>query len=301
MLGGLTINRIIDLSEEPAHLKVHLDNLVIKQNENEETRIPLDEVAVVVTSHPQITYTHAVLARLASVNAVLVVCDDKRLPSAVQLSLTAHHIQTERLALQISVKLPLKKRLWQQIVQAKIKAQANLLQRIRNTDGGLKALVPLVKSGDTTNIEARASRIYWQLLFEDPDFRRERFAEDQNRLLNYGYAVLRAIVARAICASGLHPSIGIHHHNRYDPFCLAADLMEPFRPLVDDAVVNIVNSYGPDAPLNKQTKTPILEKLYERYPFQGEKRNLFDITTRCVNSLLDCFTGEKKKLLFPEL
>ena len=132
--------------------------------------------------------------------------------------------------------MPVCKRLWRQIVRAKIKAQAALLVELRGTDFGLGALVLRVRSGDPSNVEARAARRYWPHVFADLDFRRHRENEDQNILLNYGYAVLRAIIARAICAAGLHPSLGIHHHNRYNAFCLADDLMEPFRPAVDHAV-----------------------------------------------------------------
>jgi len=294
------IDRIIDLSDEPAHLKIHLDNLLIRRNDQPDIRIPLPEIAVVVTSHPQITYTHAVLAGLAAAGAVLIISDKKRLPIAMQIPLQSHHIQGERFARQAAATLPTKKRLWQQIVRAKIKTQARLLTQLHGSDFGLSKLVPQVRSGDTTGMESRAAQIYWRRLFNNPKFRRNPTADDQNRLLNYGYGVLRAIVTRAICAAGLHPSLGLHHHNRYDPFPLASDLMEPFRPIVDKAVAHIVKTDGPNTPLNKQTKQYLLQALAQKLTLKGEKRSLFDVAFRCAASLADVFSQNRKLLLLPE-
>ena len=165
--------------------------------------------------------------------------------------------------------------MWQQFVKAKLEAQAQLLEYRSGTDYGLRALAAEVRSGDPENVEARGARLYWRALFGD-DFRRDREAEDLNRHLNYGYAVLRAITARAVCAAGLHPSLGIHHHNRYDAFCLADDVMEPFRPLVDRVVVNLNDRLGPDLPMDRDAKRALLLNLLERYEFEDETRSLFD-------------------------
>jgi len=294
-------DRIIDISEQPARLSVRYDNLVIESDGQETQSLPLAELGVLVVSNPQVSFTHAVLSGLAAAGGAFIACDERHMPVGMLLPIAGHYVQAERFARQTEAALPTKKRLWQQIVQAKLKAQARLLQELRGDDGGLLALAERVRSGDPDNMEARASRLYWTALFEDPAFRRNREGEDQNRLLNYGYAVLRAIVARAVCAAGLHPSIGVHHHNRYDAFCLADDLMEPFRPLVDRAVVQYVGLYGADAPLDKGAKAALLESLTGRFTLDGEERALFDVAARCASSLAAVFEGKAKGLLLPEM
>jgi CRISPR-associated protein Cas1 len=175
-----------------------------------------------------------------------------------------------------------------------------LLARLHGSDSGLSALVSQVKSGDPQNVEARAARRYWPALFGD-EFRRDRDGEPPNNMLNYGYAVLRAIVARAICASGLHPSIGLHHHNRYDAFVLADDIMEPLRPVVDRAVAEYVNQYGNDIQLDRQAKSALILPLLGRFRVEGESRTLFDIVSKTAISLVAVFTGERKNLYLPEI
>jgi CRISPR-associated protein Cas1 len=168
-------------------------------------------------------------------------------------------------------------------------------------DRGLDVLVSLVRSGDPLNVEAQASRRYWPALFADPNFRRERAFDDQNRLLNWGYAILRAMVARAICAAGLHPSVGVQHHNRYNAFCLADDLMEPFRPLVDRIVAGWVREHGRLAPLDRAFKQQLLEVLAGRWDAGGEVRTLFDVLARSANSLANVFIGETARIEIPVL
>jgi CRISPR-associated protein Cas1 len=210
-------------------------------------------------------------------------------------------VQAERFARQAAAALPTRKRLWRQIVRAKIRAQAALLKSLHGSTFGLEALVPLVKSGDPKNVEAQASRRYWPALFADKSFRRDVDANDQNRYLNYGYAVIRAVIARAICAAGLHPSLGLHHHNRYNAFCLADDLLEPLRPLADSAALKVLRTRGPDAPMDRETKEILLGFLTRRYELEGESRTLFDLAARTAASLAAVFNGEGKKLLIPEI
>jgi len=157
-----------------------------------------------------------------------------------------------------------------------------------------------VRSGDPDNLEGQASRRYWPALFDNPGFRRDRDLPDQNKNLNYGYAVLRAIVARAVCAAGLHPALGIHHHNRYDAFALADDLMEPFRPLVDRAVVAWVRANDPLADLSPQAKAALIQPLMARYPVKDEERPLFDIAARAAVSLTRVFAGTANALVLPD-
>jgi CRISPR-associated protein Cas1 len=223
------------------------------------------------------------------------------MPIGMLLPLQTHFVQAERFAKQAQASLPTRKQLWKQLVQAKLKAQGRLLKELRGEDQGITALAQRVRSGDPDNLEAQASRRYWPALFNDPNFHRHRTADDQNRFLNYGYAVLRAIVARAICAAGLHPSLGLHHHNRYDAFCLADDLMEPLRTIVDRAVVQWTDIHGPQAPLDRDAKTAVLQALTGRFTVEGESRTLFDIVARTAQSLAAIFASERDDLLIPEL
>jgi len=245
--------RIIDLSDTAAALNIKYGQLVIKQADKED-KIPLEGLGALVVSHPAVCYTQAVLAGICENNATFIICNDKRLPSAMLMPLSGHFLHTERLAAQISVSIPTKKQIWAKIIRAKVKGQGGLLRKLRGNDFGLNQLARQIRSGDTGNIEAQASRRYWPVLFGDSfrgnieaqasrrywpvlfgdSFRRLPGSDDGiNRLLNYGYAIVRAAMARAVTASGLHPSLGLHHHNRYNPFCLVDDLMEPLRPLTD--------------------------------------------------------------------
>lgn len=294
-------DRVIDISELGVRLSIRLEQLVIQRHDEPEMTTPLEELAVLIVSHKGVVYTHAVLAELARAGGVFVACDDRHLPVAMMLPVAGHHLQCERFAQQAAASKPIQKRLWQQLVQSKVALQGRVLRDLRGHDHGLLAMAGRVRSGDAENIEGQASRRYWPALFDNPSFRRDREAEDQNRLLNYGYAVLRAMVARAVCASGLHPSLGLHHHNRYDAFPLADDLMEPFRPLVDRAVVLVVDERGPDAPLDRETKTALVSALTGRFDIEGEARSLSDILHRLAASLAQVYAGERKDLLLPDL
>jgi len=293
--------RIIDLSTSPARLRVRLEQLVIEPRDRDTVTVPLDELAVLVVSHRRVILTHAVLAGIASHGGTFIACDEKCMPAGMMLPLAQHHLQAERFQQQASAALPTKKRVWQQIVRAKVRAQGRALAEFHQDDYGLDGLAKKVRSGDPDNIEGQASRRYWPVVFGDRGFRRERDAEDQNRLLNYGYMVLRAQVSRAICAAGLHPSLGVHHHNRYDAFCLSDDLMEPFRPMVDRAVVHLVYGKGPKTPLDKEAKAGLIGALTARLRINDESRTLFDVLTRTAASLAAIFAGQGKRLALPEL
>ncbi len=292
--------RVVDIAEEPARLSVRWDLLVVDGTDDGEVTIPMAELAALVVSHPQVSYSQAVLARLAQAGAVFVACDDKHLPVGLMLPLCSHSTQTESIAAQASADEPTKKRVWQQLVRAKIGHQAALLQSLYGDDQGLAAMRKRVRSGDTSNVEAQAARRYWAALFGKRRFRRDPDRKDQNRHLNYGYAVLRATVGRALCGAGLHPSLGVHHHNRYDAYCLADDLMEPFRPLVDRAVVRWVSDHDPKAPLDRDAKGVLLGALAGRLRLKGESRTLFDVLGRVAASLAQVYQGKRKKLQLPE-
>jgi len=293
--------RIIDLAEEPARLSVRTSCLVIACGEEGEVTVPLGEVAVLVLANPQVSLTQSVLAGMAAAGNIVVICDEKRMPNGMLLPLAGHFTQGERFALQAGASLPTCKRLWQSLVRAKIGAQARVLCEVRGHDAGLPELVAKVRSGDPGNVEAEAARRYWPALFLDKRFRRDRYGGGQNRLLNYGYAVLRAIVARSVCAAGLHPSLGLHHHNRYDAFRLVDDLIEPFRPMVDRAVAAYCDVHGRDAAVDKQAKAFLVGALMGRFHLGKEQRSLFDIANRTAASLADVFAGKRRTLVLPEL
>lgn len=291
-------NRILDLSESPAYLRCKLDQLVIERSGADPVTAPMADIAAVVLAHPQLTATIGALAALLQKGAAVVVCNRDSSPVGLLLPTDTHGTQTRNFAAQASTPAPLKKRLWQRIVQAKIRAQAGLLKDLHGDDHGLTALAGTVRSGDVRNVEAQASRRYWPALFADPDFRRRFDAPDANRLLNYGYAVLRALVARACCAAGLHPSLGLHHHNQYNANCLADDLMEPFRPLVDRTVVEAVGAFGADTPLDRRVKAALLEGILARYTADGEVRTLFDVAARTAVSLADAYLERSAARLY---
>jgi CRISPR-associated protein Cas1 len=289
-------DRIIEVAEGPVRLRVRLDQLVIERHDKTEVTTPLAEIACLLLSTPHVQFSQAVIAGIAAIGGSVVVCDAKHLPAAMMLPLVAHFIQTERFGLQAQLSEPRRKRLWQQLVQAKIRAQSALLRELHEKDGGIGAFAERVRSGDPENVEAQAARRYWTLLFGDKRFLRNREAEDQNRYLNYGYTVLRAAVARAICAAGLHPSFGLAHRNRYDTFSLASDLMEPFRPVVDRAVALWVREHDPKQPLDPRAKQHLISALQARYPFDKEERTLPDILVRSAQNLAQAVLEKEKKL-----
>lgn len=291
-------DRIVEIAEGGARLSIRHGLLCIEREGADLFTIPPRDLSCLVLGHPRIELTHPTLAELAASGASVVVTDDKHLPAALMVPYVGHSTQSERMRLQADAPLPLRKRLWQTVVRTKIEAQGALLLRLRNGHAGLPDLAREVRSGDPENLEGQAAARYWRALF-GPDFRRERQAEDENRYLNYGYTVLRAIVARAVCGAGLHPSLGIHHHNRYDPFPLVDDLMEPFRPLVDEAVYRLAGARGVSAPLDRESRGSLISALLVRIKHAGEERTLFDLAARMAASLARSFESREAQLEVP--
>jgi CRISPR-associated protein Cas1 len=291
--------RVLDFSEAKAHLSMRHEQLVIRADELAEVTVPLAEIAAVILTSPRITATQPALAGVMRHGGSIIVCDDTHQPTGMMLPLNANTMQTQRMLAQMRASVPTGKRLWKQIINEKVLSQAATLDFAGRKDAGLRALAKKIRSGDPSNIEGQASRRYWLALFDDPDFRRRRDADDQNRLLNYGYAVLRAGVGRAICAAGLHPSIGVHHHGRNNPWCLADDLMEPYRPLIDRAVVELVGLYGKTCPLDREAKSRLVATLSERLGSHGEARTVFDWLGRTAASLAQVFLDAGDSLFYP--
>ena len=294
-------DRIVEIAEAEARLSVKYEQLVIECRGNATVTTPLAELASLVLSSASVLLSQAVLSGIAHAGGSVVICDRSFLPAAMLLPLQSHFLQSERLALQVRMSAPMRKRLWQQIVQAKIRSQAALLLELHGDDGGLGVLRERVRSGDPGNVEAQAARRYWQSIFGNSKFRRDREAPDQNRHLNYGYAVLRALVARALCGAGLHPSIGVAHTNRYDAFSLAADMMEPFRPIVDRSVAVWVRERDPMGPIDPEAKAYLVGTLQSRFEVGSEARTLFDILARTAISFVDVARGHAGRLELPEL
>lgn len=287
----------------PAYLHKNLMQLkVMNPADNSELgSIPLEDVGVVVLDNPQITITHALMAALIERNVALISCDEKHLPVGLMLPLDGNTIQTERFRLQIDASEPLKKNLWAQTVKAKIENQAKVLQLAGIDDKRLLALVPQIQSGDPDNIEGRAASVYWKLLFEELPFVRDRFGLMPNAHLNYGYAILRAIVARALVGSGLLPTLGIHHSNKYNAYCLADDIMEPYRPFCDLIVYQMVkNEEITNDDLSKEHKAKLLSIATVDVMIDGKRSPLMVGLPRTSNSLFECFDGSRRKIIYPE-
>lgn len=260
--------------------------------------IPVEDIGFVLLENQQISITLPLLNALADNNAAVVVCTDRMMPNAMLLNLESNSVQGERYRDQVNASAPLKKNLWRQTVESKIRNQAALLDKLDKDGSQLKPYWQNVKSGDADNREGVAAKIYWDALFGD-DFMRYRTGGSPNEMLNYGYTVLRAAVARSLMGSGLFPAFGIYHRNRYNAFPLADDIMEPYRPFVDEIVFDLYANG--ERELNKDVKAEILKLLYVDTVFDKVTRPLdlgLSITT---SSLAKCFSGEQKKILYPIL
>ena len=246
-------------------LSCRLDQLRIRRfdpysGEEEEFSRPIEDIGVIIVESEQVSLTSALITRLMENNVALIFCDHKHMPSGLLLPLEGNTLQSERFSSQINSSLPLKKQLWQQTVSMKIRNQAIVLNKTCGCEvGNMLSWANNVKSGDSDNLEGRAAAYYWKNIFpEYPDFRRDPDEDGVNALLNYGYAILRAIVARSLVGSGLLPTLGIHHCNRYNAYCLADDIMEPFRPYVDMMVIDIIRNRKLPAEISKETKQILL-------------------------------------------
>lgn len=274
--------------------------MVIKMKDDPDfmRTIPVEDVGFILLENQQISITLPLLNALADNNAAVIVCTDKMMPNAMLLNLDSNSVQGERYRDQINASEPLKKNLWKQTVEAKIRNQAALLDKLDKDGSQLKPYWQNVKSGDTDNREGIAAKIYWDALFGD-DFMRYRSGVSPNEMLNYGYTVLRAAVTRSLMGSGLFPSFGIYHRNRYNAFPLADDIMEPYRPYVDEIVFDLYANGEQE--LNKDVKAELLKLLYVDTVFDKVTRPLDLGLSVTTSSLAKCFSGDQKKILYPLL
>jgi len=292
----------------PAYLSVKNSQLVVKQTDKESQEevvrtVPIEDIGAVVLEDRQITITNVALDALLQNNCAVITCDEKHMPAGMLLPLEGNTIQSERFGNQIEASLPLKKQLWQQTVQAKIRNQASVLKRLSGVETGcMLAWANDVKSGDSDNLEGRAAAYYWKNVFPHlPGFTRDREGEMPNNLLNYGYAIVRAIIARALVSSGLLPTLGIHHHNRYNAYCLADDIMEPYRPYVDELVIKIMQSGADYGELTPELKRRLLGLPVTEVVIGGQRSPMMVAATQTTSSLCKCFAGELRKMVYPTM
>lgn len=287
----------------PAYLKTTNEQLIIELPDTGEIKqAPIEDIGILILDHQQITITQALMAKLLANNTALVTCDQTHHPTGLLLNLDGNSLQSQKHQAQLEATVPLKKQLWQQTVSAKIANQAALLQLEREEAGYLRQLSKDVKSGDPDNSEAIAAAYYWKRVFPAfLDFRRERYGPPPNQLLNYGYSILRALVARGLVASGMLPTFGIHHRNQYNSYCLADDMMEPYRPYVDKVVCDIIRMNGKFLDMTPKMKQALLAIPAMDVVIDGQKSPLMNAVQRTTASLAKCFEGKTRKLLYPEM
>lgn len=288
----------------PAYLSLKNAQLVIdtKSDKGVITR-PIEDIGLIVIESHCVTMTSALLAELLANNVAVLVCDSKHMPNGMLMPYVGNTLFTERTHAHINASLPLKKQLWQQTVSAKISNQYEVLRHFQKKEVGCMDIwSKSVKSGDSENIEARAAVFYWHNLFEDnPTFRRGADEDPINSLLNYGYAILRGVIARALVGAGLMPQLGLFHKNKYNAYCLADDIMEPYRPFVDIAVLDIVSLLGSDCTLTTGIKRQLLSIPIMDVKMNKVKRPLMIAAEYTAASLAKCFMGESRKISYPQI
>lgn len=285
----------------PTYLKLKNNQLVVECPETKDVKgtIPIEDIALLMLDHYQITLSTQLINYLMGNGVALIHCDNHHLPNGLMLPLVGHSELTERWRCQLNSSVPLKKQLWKQTVIAKIENQKQLLQHNNSPVEAMQTYLEKVTSGDETNMEGKAANHYWKYILTD--FQRERFGDAPNNYLNFGYAVLRSIVARALVSSGMLPAQGIFHKNKYNPYCLADDIMEPYRPFIDKLVLEYITKYPFEEELSKQAKAHLLQIATEDVFIDDKKRPLMVAVTTTTASLYKCFTGERRTILYPKL
>lgn len=296
----------------PAYLSLKMKQMVVRipqkddgdlpSEEDMVRTVPIEDLGLIILDNKQITITQGLIDALLENNCALITCDSKRMPVGLMLPLAGNTIQNERFRSQLDSSLPLRKQLWQQTIESKIRNQAAVLKYVTGMEHkNMLKWSDSVRSGDADNMEARAAVYYWKTIFpNDPCFIRDREDEGANALLNYGYAILRAVVARALVGAGLLPTLGIHHHNRYNAYCLADDIMEPYRPYVDKLVVEMLED-GAEDKLNATNKVKLLNIPVIEVKINEKRSPLMIAVSQTVSSLVKCFRGDCRKLIYPDL
>lgn len=289
----------------PAYLNLTNSQLMVTrtiEGIEEKRSLPIEDIGVLILDHQQISITHGAIAALLENNVAIITCNNSHLPVGLFMPLDGHSLQNERFRAQLDASEPLKKQLWQQTIQYKITNQAAVLQKQNVEHDPMKYWAKEVKSGDTENHEARAAAFYWSRVFTQlENFTRHRGGDPPNQWLNYGYAILRAIVARNLIGSGLLPTLGIHHANKYNAYCLADDIMEPYRPYVDLVVLEMMNKHELSADITTEMKKDLLQIPVVDVKIGGEKSPLMIAVQRTTSSLAKCYEGSIRKIVYPEI
>lgn len=292
------------LFENPYYLHCSQKQMIIEvpDDKNKTRTVPIEDIGIIILEHYQITLSHALIRELMEHNVAIFSCNKTHLPLGLMLPMYAHHASTEKMYAQLESSLPLRKNMWQQTITAKIKNQAAMLDAIGIDTKNMGYWADAVRSGDPDNYEARAAAYYWANIFPDLDhFKRDRYGDAPNPLLNYGYAILRGIVARSLVGSGLLTALGIHHRNKYNPYCLADDIMEPYRPYVDLIVCEMVTEGTENEGLSKENKIELLSIATMDVIIDEQKSPLMVAVQRTTASVRKCFEGESRKLIYPKL
>jgi CRISPR-associated protein Cas1 len=299
------IKRTVEISTHGTYVHKRHKQLVIEKDKETLGSVPIEDLGVLIIDSPQITLSSGLISYLAEQNVALVFTDGKHLPASVSIPFSGHSVQNKILQQQVAVTLPQRKRLWAEIVTAKIANQAACLKLCGKSSDRLTAMSKRIQSGDPSNVEAQAARVYWRALF-GKEFRRDRETDDANKLLNYGYAIMRASMARAIVATGMHPAFGLHHNNQYNAMPLADDLMEPLRPFIDARVWQIERELLPEADgsetefrLDPGTKKELLSVLSHECFFDGRKMPLLVAVGLYAASVKQVIGRESSRSLFP--
>ena len=286
----------------PAYLKLKDKQLKVTDPETKEEKgsIPIEDIGLLMLDHYQITLSHQLIQELMKNNVILISCDERHLPLAGMLPFSGNTLFSERVKTQIEVSEPLKKQLWKQTVECKIQNQLKVLEQLGKYAAPMYEYLKEVKSGDTTNMEGIAAQHYWKYLI-DNNFLRDRFGDYPNPFFNFGYGVLLSIIARALVDTGLLLVLGIFHRNKYNPYCLASDIMEPYRPIVDLLVMKWLQLHPEKQSLDKESKTFLLQIATQDVNIEKLVRPLIVGVKMTASSLLKCYTGEKRQTSYPEL
>jgi CRISPR-associated protein Cas1 len=286
----------------PAYLKLKDEQMYIMEPDSGQMKgkVAVEDLGLLMLDHFQITISHQLIQKMMGNNVVIISCDAHHLPHGIMLPLHGHTEHSHKIKAQLEASEPLKKQLWKQTVECKIGNQKEVLRRLGNYYEPMNGYQSNVKSGDSTNMEGIAAQHYWKYLIS-LDFLRQRFCDSPNQFFNFGYAVLRGIVARAIVETGLLPVLGIFHKNKYNPYCLADDLMEPYRPMVDWLVMDWLTRYPESEELNKEFKAFMLQVATRDLKIEGKTRPLLVAVKSTASSLHKCYTGEKRQISYPEL
>ena len=291
------IKHIVEVSKDPSRLSIRNNQLVVSRDGKATAQIPCEDIGVMIVDQPCTVYTHQLLCHLSANDTVVILCGNDHLPSSILLPLGDHSSIVSRLQLQIDLKVAVRKRLWKQLVREKIVRQAMNLNEEYPAHRKLMEIAATVKSGDSTNREAYAARVYWQNWLWQEEFRRDRNESGINSMLNYGYAIVRAALARCVVAAGLQPSLGLMHKHRANAFCLVDDLIEPFRPWVDSHVRELYRQGYTE--IGSEVKEQILGLLMQELVIDRDSGPAMVMMHRYVNSLVHCMDGSMKGLQIP--